>query len=631
VERRRPVALLAVLAASAVIVLLPGAVRGAVLTSAVRVGGSGYDNGAGVALASDGSTVVVGSFQSAVAFGATDLTSAGSSDVFIARLAPDGTWAWAVRAGGTNYDAANAVAVGSDGSIVVVGEFTGTATFGTTTLTSAGSRDAFIAKLSSDGVWLWAVRAGGAASDQAAAVALATDGADAGAVFVSGFFQGEAGFGGTTLDGEGSTKAFVARLAADGSWVWAVQSAGTGGDAARSVAVAPDGSAVVVAGYYEGTSEFGDAELTSLSDGGDLFVAKLAGADGTWQWARSGEAAEYAEATAVTLAPDGSILVAGGHVGELTFGTVEIAGIGRTDMFVAKLGADGTWIWAVPVGGAATDDTFALGLGAAADGSAVVVGIFTGSATFGATELESSGANDVLVARIAADGTWQWALRAGGTDGDDANAVAVAADGSSVVTGRFGGTGAFGTSSLTSAGSADVFVAGIAADGTWAGWDIPEEEEEEEAGQESEDEDDGREDEEEQDASRTAAPPARLTVACTPAVVTVGTTVRCTVSGGPPGTTILWRAAYNPTFAEAGVTLDASGSAEFSFVVPAGARGQDLTVELADWLAPLSLGVTVGPVPTSVPSGGGPVPVWPIGLLLLVGVGLVRRGMHAKG
>jgi hypothetical protein len=122
-----------------------------------------------------------------------------------------------------------------------------------------------------------------------------------------------------------------------------------------------------------------------------------------------------------------------------------------------------------------------------------------------------------------------------------------------------------------------------------------------------------------------------LTVSCVPSAPVAGGLVTCTVTGGDAGIDILWRAAYNPVIAEAGVMLDASGSGEFAFTVPAAAVGQELTVELVEWIAPVSLGVVGGPVPASVPSGEGPVPFWTLALPALVAVALLRRRMLVKG
>jgi len=133
-------------------------------------------------------------------------------------------------------------------------------------------------------------------------------------------------------------------------------------------------------------------------------------------------------------------------------------------------------------------------------------------------------------------------------------------------------------------------------------------------------------------AASTATPLTVLlpSVSCAPLPLAVGATVTCTVTGGDPGIEILWRAAFNPVFAEAGVTLDARGTGAFSFVVPSAALGQEVTVELVEWLAPLSLEVVGGPVPTSVPSGGGPVPVLSLIMLALAG-GLGLRRMSTVG
>jgi hypothetical protein len=119
-----------------------------------------------------------------------------------------------------------------------------------------------------------------------------------------------------------------------------------------------------------------------------------------------------------------------------------------------------------------------------------------------------------------------------------------------------------------------------------------------------------------------ALPPS---LSCVPSPLVAGGRVTCTFEGGNAGIDILWRAAYNPGFASAGVTLDTSGMGEFSFVVPTAALGQELTVELVEWTAPVSLGVVGGPVPSSVPAGSGSVPLWPALLLALGAVLVLRR------
>jgi len=132
------------------------------------------------------------------------------------------------------------------------------------------------------------------------------------------------------------------------------------------------------------------------------------------------------------------------------------------------------------------------------------------------------------------------------------------------------------------------------------------------------------------------APSSTVAVSCAPAALQVGALVTCTVTGGDPGIDILWRASYNPTIAEAGVTLDADGTGSFTFTVPAEARGQEITVELVEWTHPVTLGVAGGPVPSSIPAGEGPggSPTGLLaltGLLLVAGISARRRGALTAG
>jgi uncharacterized delta-60 repeat protein len=128
------------------------------LAWAKQAGGvSGLAEGYGITALSDNSTVVTGRFFESVTFGPGEpnpiiLTSFAYEDIFIARYNPDGTIAWAKRAGGFMFnDCGYGITTLSDNSIVVTGTFGSEATFGPgepneTVLTSAGNLDIFVAR-----------------------------------------------------------------------------------------------------------------------------------------------------------------------------------------------------------------------------------------------------------------------------------------------------------------------------------------------------------------------------------------------------------------------------------------------------------------------------------------------------
>ncbi len=243
--------------------------------TATRAGGPGGDYGNAVSVLSDGSTITTGAFAGTATFGATTLTSDGGQDVFVAKINPDGTWAWAARAGGTSGAYGRAVGALSDGSAVITGVFYGTATFGATTLTSDWGSDVFVAKTNPDGTWAWAARAGGTSAANGRAVGALSDGS----AIITGVFYGTATFGATTLTSDGGSDVFVAKTNPDGSWAWAARAGGTSSDYGYAVGALSDGSAIT-AGAFAGTATFGATTLTSAGSW-DVFVAKI-GSGGAW-------------------------------------------------------------------------------------------------------------------------------------------------------------------------------------------------------------------------------------------------------------------------------------------------------------------------------------------------------------
>ena len=179
---------------------------------AKSAGGSFADYGNSIATDAIGNIVVTGNFKSsALTFGTTTLTNAGINDMFIVKYDAGGNILWAKSAGGSNDDYGQSVAIDGSENIVVTGIFgnSTTITFGTFTLTNAGSCDMFIVKYNTGGNALWAKSAGGSDVDYGQSVA--TDGS--GNIVVVGIFKSSIlTFGTTTLTNVGNNDMFIAKI-----------------------------------------------------------------------------------------------------------------------------------------------------------------------------------------------------------------------------------------------------------------------------------------------------------------------------------------------------------------------------------------------------------------------------------
>jgi PKD repeat protein len=78
------------------------------------------------------------------------MSSIGGDDIFVAKMDVDGNWLWATKAGGIDDDCGKGIAIDDYSNSYVTGFFSNVATFSTTTLSSSGENDIFVAKLESD-------------------------------------------------------------------------------------------------------------------------------------------------------------------------------------------------------------------------------------------------------------------------------------------------------------------------------------------------------------------------------------------------------------------------------------------------------------------------------------------------
>jgi len=274
---------------------------------AKKAGGTSYDNGLSIAIDANENSYVTGYFSGSATFGTTTLTSSSEyySDIFVAKLDNNSNWLWVKQAGGTNWDYGYGIAVDANGNSYVTGYFYNSATFGTTTLTSSGYADIFVAKLDSSGNWLWAKQAGGASFDYGYGIAVD----DNGNSYITGVFEEIATFGTTTLTSSGYEDIFVAKLDSNGNWLWVKQAGGTGwDDYGRGIAVDANGNSYVT-GYFWDSATFGTTTLTS-SGNSDIYVAKL-DCNGNWLWAKQAGGTGWDDGYSIAVDANGSSYVTG--------------------------------------------------------------------------------------------------------------------------------------------------------------------------------------------------------------------------------------------------------------------------------------------------------------------------------
>jgi len=410
----------------------------------IRLGDAISQLAEGVAFDQSGNIIVAGSFEGTTDFGGGPITSAGGYDIFVVKLAPNGSHIWSKRFGDGSDQYGKAVAVDGSGNVFVMGDFFGGVDFGGGPLTSAGNEDVFVAKFDANGNYLWANRMG----DSQMQILWCGAADPSGRIVLAGSFNGQ-------LDGVGcggGTDIFIESRYGSGLLHWARCL----GDAATQDAfgVATDASGnVFVAGRFKGTIDFYDGSPITSAGDYDIYVAKF-DANSALVWCnRFGDAAAQT-ANGIATDESGNVLLTGSFAGTVDFGGGALTSAGGSDIFIAKFNTAGQHIWSARFGDSA--DQFGERIAPDGSGNVIAVGEFASTVDFGGGVLAGG---SIYLAKFSPAGAHIWSNRF--STGYLAQAAGVAASDSLNVAfvGSFIGAIDFGGGPLTSAGANDIFIA----------------------------------------------------------------------------------------------------------------------------------------------------------------------------
>ncbi len=360
-----------------------------------------------------GNIYIVGNYSGTVSFGDYSLTSFGGTNVFLAKMSPNGNWLWAIRAGGDRNIGASGICFAADGNILITGYYNYIAYFGTTTLTATGSNyELFVAKVSVNGEWLWASRTYSGTTFPSMFYSQNIVSDSAGNIYVTGSFKGSNVWPNWLTTGSGASDydIFVFKLNSSGGWLWGRQAGSNASDQGTDIAIDSNGDLILVGMIDNYTSVFGSITLQYYKGG---FVAKIS-ASGNWIWVEP--CGRLGDATSIRI-KNNTAYILGQFAGTSSWGSFTHTASPSPfyDLYVAKFDlTNRLWQWV----STAVSDHWDYGgnLDLDSQGNLFISG-FTESTSisFGSTILSKpEGSQMGFVAMMNPNGNWVWALGTGG-------------------------------------------------------------------------------------------------------------------------------------------------------------------------------------------------------------------------
>ena len=283
--------------------------------------------------------------------GGPTLTPNEEGSLFIIKYGIDGEYKFAIQEDyNTNYWGGLFLAADNADNIIISSTFQGTINFSGTELISAGSSDVFIAKYNTSGGFLWAIRAGGEDVEYSGLVSV--DGND-NIYFTGEFWSVNVTISNAQITmEEGDGNIIFAKLSPDGTVQWVTSKAGStipyGDGCCWPSGIKTDAQGYShIKGWHGDSTYFDNIMLRSpYGFGYSYFIAKF-DPDGNTMWANSINEHRWGfDNNQMDIDYQGSVYLGAQITDTIHFGNnFEYINVGEYDLFVAKYLTTGELDW----------------------------------------------------------------------------------------------------------------------------------------------------------------------------------------------------------------------------------------------------------------------------------------------
>jgi len=203
-----------------------------------QFGSIGVDNTFDLAVDNQDNILLSGGFENTVKFDSFSLTSKGKTDMFVAKLDPNGNVIWAKNFGSTQGDGGNEIFVDNNNDIIATAISVGDFSVEDTKFVNGGKRDSYIIKLNSNGNLIWAKAISGTGQGRIRAIA-----ADGQNNVLAGFqFRDQLKVENEIFDSLGDWDGLAVKFDSNGNLQWTKHYGGPGLDNVRGIGGDKDGN-----------------------------------------------------------------------------------------------------------------------------------------------------------------------------------------------------------------------------------------------------------------------------------------------------------------------------------------------------------------------------------------------------
>jgi hypothetical protein len=253
----------------------------------------------------------------------------------------------------------------------------------------------FIAKLDTDGNWLWAQGGGGPEEDIGKHITVDSEGN----CYASGTFESNALFGPASVRSIGLQDIFVSKLDTNGNWLWTNQAGSTSYDNPNGISNDRNGNCYLI-GYFNSSATFGYPRTFSAVPVSGGFIAKL-NPNGNWLWKRTRTGTGYVYNASITTDNQGKSFITGRFSGQVIYGSSLLNNWGGFDIFAAKIDGNGNWLWGRSAGW--YGDESSIGIGVDVLGFCYITGSFNALTYFNGNPLYPHGSYNLFLAKLNTD------------------------------------------------------------------------------------------------------------------------------------------------------------------------------------------------------------------------------------